>query len=94
MFTLELERQRRSALQSRQQQQIREGTQNEGVALANQTCVAESLNITTSKIRAQHAVSPHHCTNILNTALLSLTNYVPATANHQKQNLHKDLIFL
>lgn len=52
-------------------------------ALTNQTLVAESLNITTSKISAAMWLA---CTAVkrFNTAQLSLTNYVPATTNHRK----------
>lgn len=64
------------------------------LAPANQTRAVESLNGTTSKIRAGVRLAPHHCTNILNTAQLSLTKCEPVTANHRKQRLHSDLICL
>lgn len=63
-------------------------------ALANQTRAAESINITTSKIRAGARLARRYRANTLNTAWLSLTNYVPAAANDRKQRLDCDLIFL
>lgn len=56
-------------------------------ALANQTRAAESINITTSKIRAGVQLARRYRANTLNIAWLSLTNYVPAAANDRKQRL-------
>lgn len=88
-------------LGSRQPRQIREWKKKKrrssdawSRALANQTRAAESINITTSKIRAGVQLARRYRANTLNTAWLSLTNYVPAAANDRKQRLDCDLIFL
>ena len=96
MFTLQLERQRDSeprvsAALCKSERTLKGRNGASSRALANQTLVVESLNITTSKISAAMRLA---CTTVkrFNTAQLSLTNYVPATTNHRKHGCNK--IFL